>query len=235
MSVKSKIKTTKYAGADWLMRRGKFGVSPFGIKVANVLGQTFLGIYHIDDAVLSKKVLWGGFLIICVTVPGELATYDCDLLSRLVFCCRAAEISVSIYGSFKGYTKLVFSPEHSTIESVMGATIDELTKAVPHPGSDFMKFAPHFCRVRKLLKDYQESQVISVERIHWLNLQALVLQCHHYLIRCSLVGRSNYTLEAQFSQRRIREGSSVWDRHPTWAGHQKSLAGLINVDYTSVD
>lgn len=228
-------KAIKYAGADWLISREKFSVSPFGVKVANVLGQVFAGIYHIDDAVLSKKVLWGSPVVICVTVHGGLATYDFDQLSRLVFCCRAAKIGVSIYGSFKNYTKLVFSPEHSTPELALDATIAELVDYAPHPGSNFQEFASHFCRTRKLLWEGHKSQAICVEAIHWLNLQMLVIQCHRYLIRCSLTGRSNYTLEAQFSQREIREGGSIWDRHPAWEKHQEDLAELINVDYGSVD
>ena len=237
MTIEAKA-PTKYAGAGWLQNHEKFSISKFGVKVANVLGQTFLGIYHIDAAVLNKKMLWGSYVVICVTIHGGLATYDFDLLSRLVFCCRAAGIGVSIHGSFKGYTKLVFTPEDSTPESVMGATTVEIQESSVDPKGDFLEFASRFSRVRDgghLIWGDKNSQVYSVERIHWLNLQVMMMQCHKYCIRGSLVGRSNYSLEAHFTQRTLQDGGSIYERHPSWSQHQEDLAGLINVDYTSID
>ena len=228
---------TKYAGARWLQSHQDFSVSRFGVKVANVLGQSFLGIYHIDDAVLSKKVLWGSFVVICVTIHGQISTYDFDVLSRLVFCCQKAGIGVSLHGSFKGYTKLVFSPERPTLEALMDTTIAELSTRTEPPKGDFAEFASRFSHVRDgghSLWEDNKSQAYSVEPIEWLNLQDLVYQCHQYCIRCSLVGRSNYSLEAHFSQRVNAEGGSVYDRHPTLEQHKKDLSGLINVDYTSL-
>ena len=65
----------KYAGADWLeeVLRPRCGLSPFATKVANILGQVFAGIYHIERSVLSPKADWTGDEI-NITIRGDLST-----------------------------------------------------------------------------------------------------------------------------------------------------------------
>lgn len=51
----------KYAGADWMpwyWESRRITPSPLGIKVADVLGQVFAGIYHVQDEVCDRSVAW---------------------------------------------------------------------------------------------------------------------------------------------------------------------------------
>ena len=109
---------TKYAGADWLQDSANRTLSPLGKEVADILGQVFSGIYHIDTAVLSKKVDWSNKAYIELSIRDELATFDFGLLTKLVLCCHARKIRLSISGANYRYLKLLFlkSPNHPSIE-----------------------------------------------------------------------------------------------------------------------
>jgi hypothetical protein len=104
------VNTIKHSGADWMAKQDCFkSPSAFGIKVADMLGQVYLGIYHISGSVTSKKVDWQNDSEISVTISSELATFDGPDLTFLIFCCIEADVSVEVSGAFKGYTKLRFS------------------------------------------------------------------------------------------------------------------------------
>jgi hypothetical protein len=104
------VKPIKHSGADWMARQGCFkSPSALGVKVADILGQVYLGIYHISGSVTSKKVDWQNDSEISVTISSELATFDGPDLTFLIFCCIEVDVSVEVSGAFKGYTKLRFS------------------------------------------------------------------------------------------------------------------------------
>ena len=84
-------------------------ISPFGESVADLLGDLFKGIYHIDRRVLSPKVKWDDSRSIDLIISGELATFDNNLLTNLVILAHCRCIRVSIEGCSSGYLKLVFS------------------------------------------------------------------------------------------------------------------------------
>ena len=91
----------------WGQRQTK--ASPLGLKVADILGQVYLGIYHIDREVLNPKVDWANPTRILITLPYELATHDgCDL-TFLVLCCLASNVEVRLRGRFNHYCQLEFS------------------------------------------------------------------------------------------------------------------------------
>lgn len=194
----------KYSGADWLSNYKT--LSPFGVKVADVLGQTYRGIYHIDSYVLNKKARWTSLVDICVIVSGELATYDHDLLTRLVLNCEAQGIKVQLHGSFKGYTKLLFITQRPTVGKLL--EVDNIPSSWDEPPST-TEFIRDFTHVKSILCDGG----YSVEPISWSNLQRLVRECHYHAIRCSLIGRSPYTLEARLTHR--SPTGSFYERHPT--------------------
>ena len=227
------IKPCKYAGAGWLDMAlpQERPISDFGVKVANVLGQAYLGIYHIRSAVLSKKVDWGDLGVISVTVGGELATYDGSVLTYLVLCCQAAGIGVDICGSFQHYTKLVFSDNRPSIGAVLGVSNEScLAPGSEHPRGDFLAFAERFAYVRKPIeKATGGGRTYSVKPIRWHSLQIMINECHKYAIRGALVGRSPNTLEAMFTQRST--AGEIYDRHPNITQTRNHLEPLTGIDY----
>lgn len=82
-----------YAGADWIESNIKHGgkwigpMSEFGREVADLLGDLFLGIYHVNPAYLIK-VDWSGSAFIELAVDQTFATFDYSNLTRFVFLCH---------------------------------------------------------------------------------------------------------------------------------------------------
>ena len=97
----------KYAGADWLECNGK-RLSDFGREVADVLGQVFLGIYHIDRAVLRDNVDWQDSGRVSITHNYGLATFDSSELTRLVVLCHDRAIRLEIEGCGPYRMRLIF-------------------------------------------------------------------------------------------------------------------------------
>ena len=232
---------TKYSGAGWLHQSLGPGrsLSPFGVREANVLGQVYRGIYHIDSAVLRKGMSWNNSLVLSVNVSGGLATFDFDGLTRLVFCCQQAGIGVDICGCPWAYTKLLFSAKRPTIGQIFKSKDDDiLSPNSCDPEGDFLDFASKMLSVRdggKVLWVTDRSQAYSVNTVEWHPLQLLVNECHQYSIRASLTGRSNHSLEAVFSQRSNEPGLSTYDRHPTLEQHRKELERITSIDYESFE
>lgn len=136
-------KLTPYAGADWMakavqyLRRGKdrkrtpLGreLNDFEKKVADILGATFQGIYHIEDAVLSGR--WEGWIVELTLQSRELATFDFDHLTSLVVLCHDAHVRLSISPLNFTRIRLMFHPRerdgcvstrHPTIEAAVERT-----------------------------------------------------------------------------------------------------------------
>jgi hypothetical protein len=99
----------KYSGADWIKYYRPF-TSEFGCKVADILGQVYRGIYHLDKAVLHKRIDWSAKHFIEITIDGELATFDNSALTELVLLCHEQSVRLAISGAAPGYLRLKFSP-----------------------------------------------------------------------------------------------------------------------------
>ena len=116
----TKTKVTKHAGAAWLLATltdlDKPLMSDLGVKVANVLGQVFKGVYHAEKEVTSKYVGWDNPYEITVTVWNEFASFDSSRLTLLLLCCEQAGILVEFYGSFGSSTRLIFKPTNPGTE-----------------------------------------------------------------------------------------------------------------------
>lgn len=84
----------KYAGADWLKQQ-HITPSEHGENVADILGQVFLGLYHIDRQVY--KVDWTELRCIEINLHSNFSTYDFNVLTRLVVLChdRAMRLEIS--------------------------------------------------------------------------------------------------------------------------------------------
>ena len=109
--------TGKYSGSEWLKRsldyRHQKHLSKFGEKVADVLGQAYLGIYHIDKAVLSKKAVWDQEWYVEFPIYGSLSTFDDDILTRLIVLCHDQMIRFEISPCNMQYLKFMFHPRIS--------------------------------------------------------------------------------------------------------------------------
>ena len=84
----------RYAGAEWLRRNNVAKMSPLGEQVADLLGDLVCGIYHIDGV---EKFDWANPH--CIEVPwkhNDLATYDSNQLTRLVFFAHDRCLRVSV-------------------------------------------------------------------------------------------------------------------------------------------
>ena len=90
---------TCYAGSGWLSSRltqwKKPAASAFGLLVADILGQVFQGIYHLEEDYLQETD-WSDPRAIELCYYKELATVDFDTLTQLVVICADQLIRFSI-------------------------------------------------------------------------------------------------------------------------------------------
>lgn len=87
----------KYAGADWLERTLHVELSPFGRKVADILGQVWRGIYHLDQGGTNlRRTDWTDDRYIRITVTGELSTFDSQQLTELVIAAHEECVRISV-------------------------------------------------------------------------------------------------------------------------------------------
>lgn len=81
-------------GSDWLRGCRITKISPLGAQVADLLGDLFSGLYHLDGA---EKVDWANDHHIEVRVAyKEWASVDSNLLTKLVFLAHDRCLRVSI-------------------------------------------------------------------------------------------------------------------------------------------
>lgn len=98
----------QYAGSDWIRDSLKIDhMSPLGIAVADLLGDTFLGIYHLSTTSL-RKVNWRDPRHIEATIGVSLSTYDSDELTRLIVLAHDRMIRVEIAGLAPRFLRLTF-------------------------------------------------------------------------------------------------------------------------------
>ena len=125
----------KYAGVDWLLGRlrrhvdGEPKISPLGVIVADILGQVYRGIYHIDFGSTLTKPDWSDENFIEVNVPQGIATYDSNELTALVLAAHEVPVRLEINAGGPRRLKLGFSPRqrralelwgrHPTIEDAI--------------------------------------------------------------------------------------------------------------------
>lgn len=90
-------KTHAYAGSNWIETSTGKKPSALGVKVADLLGEVFAGIYHLNHI---SAVDWTDENFISVPMTWPLATYDSPDLTRLVVLahdyCLRLEIRPSV-------------------------------------------------------------------------------------------------------------------------------------------
>src|SRR3954468_17034735 len=101
----------KYAGADWLKSCGR-ELSPFGVEVADILGQVYRGIYHVNGEVLHERCKWANDnrieVVINDSMSGGLSTYDFNNLTALVILCHDRCVRLTIEAASYKYLRLLF-------------------------------------------------------------------------------------------------------------------------------
>lgn len=107
---------SNYAGSEWIraaMQRQGRTVSPFGAKIADLLGDLYLGIYHVQQEVLHKRVRWEETHHVEIVVrDSRFATFDSEALTRLVVLCHEYCVRCEVQAASRGYLRLWFSPRH---------------------------------------------------------------------------------------------------------------------------
>ena len=99
-----------FAGADWIRDCRCKDISEFGVKVADILGAVFRGIYHIADSPAFKKIDWTETNFIDVVIYGELSTFDFNKLTELVIACHDECVRMSVRAQSAKYLALLFHP-----------------------------------------------------------------------------------------------------------------------------
>lgn len=83
-------------------------LSPLGRSVADLLGELFYGIYHLDKKTLYKPDWASDHHIDVVIGWHSLSTFDYDELTRLVFLAHHMALRVSIKAATHNYLELMF-------------------------------------------------------------------------------------------------------------------------------
>lgn len=97
----------KYAGAEWVKAAFKCEMSPLGELVADLLGDMYFGIYHLDSKSL-KRTDWSDRHSIVYNHQHSMATYDGNELTRLVVLSHDRMLRVQIKGLAPGLMQIVF-------------------------------------------------------------------------------------------------------------------------------
>ena len=120
-----------YSGLDWLEknlphRKGRDNIiSPLGRKVADLLGDLFYGIYHINKEAMN--VDWSNERWIQITLPDHgWSTFDFANLTRFVLLCHQHGIRGTIEAAAYRYIRFIFHDAekacgrpHPTIEEAI--------------------------------------------------------------------------------------------------------------------
>lgn len=229
------MKTTtpiKYAGADWVSKSWSYprvtSISDLGIRVSNVLGQTFQGIYHIQRDFSLFKPNWAADDLIQVRLYSYLSTFDSPCLTLLYLCCEAAHITVQIAGRAKGYLLLNFTDKY--FEEFTPIPEDK-----PLSVPAFMVKHGFFVKPGKIKWRHTNDQGITIDigfstgNFSIVNLKQLVIAAHQHCIRLQIEGLSPGSVQMHLSQR-TRDGVT-WQRHPTWEDHKEILREYWDIDY----
>jgi hypothetical protein len=94
-------------GSEWV-KSSKMDMSPFGERVADMLGEVFDGIYHISDAVWKMDFTKERFITMTIYESGNFATYDSNYLTKLVLLAHERNIRVCVRAATHSYLKFEF-------------------------------------------------------------------------------------------------------------------------------
>ena len=104
----------KHYGADYVKKNICKEISPIGIEVANILGQVWRGIYHLENEIKNARTVWSNAEHIEIVIRGNLATWDYDKLTALVILSHDRAVRMEISGASNNYLRLRFHPRERT-------------------------------------------------------------------------------------------------------------------------
>jgi len=116
--------SSRFAGAEWLKAQAPCWKIPepseFGCLIADILGDTFAGLYHLESRQL-RNVLWSAPSHISVKLRRgtDLATWDSNHLTLLVIYCHDAAVRMSVDAATISMLSLTFSRRISGNTSIM--------------------------------------------------------------------------------------------------------------------
>lgn len=98
-----------HSGSQWIESALKIeNMSPLGRAAADLLGDVWSGIYHLDNKKL-KQVDWGDPYCISVQLDHQtLATFDAPLLTWLVVLCHDRCLRMSVSAATINTLELMF-------------------------------------------------------------------------------------------------------------------------------
>lgn len=117
-------RANSYAGAGWVEATYKLELSPFAREVADLLGDVWKGIYHLDDKQL-KKVDWKATQYIRFLWRGTISTFDFCEMTDLVLAAHDRGIRVEVSAVAPGWLVFMFHPRGSTALCGMHPTIEK--------------------------------------------------------------------------------------------------------------
>jgi hypothetical protein len=97
-----------YAGSEWIISNVCKEPSPLGIEVADLLGDVFAGIYHLNPKFLHRVDWSNKDWIVYKHDWKSLSTVDYDELTRLVVLAHDRMIRVQISASTHHVLELMF-------------------------------------------------------------------------------------------------------------------------------
>jgi hypothetical protein len=103
---------SKFDNADWIRRNYKCEMSPLGVEVANLLGDVYGGIYHLDFCPLGKVNWSDPFFIRFLLGRGE-STFDGGEMTALVVLSHDRMIRIEINPCNFRYLELLFHKRKS--------------------------------------------------------------------------------------------------------------------------
>lgn len=83
-------------------------MSDLGRKVADILGQVYAGIYHIDRDILRADLSGDRYIVLTMDAFRDYSTFDGSTLTDLVVLCHDAAIRLSIDPAGPRYFRLSF-------------------------------------------------------------------------------------------------------------------------------
>lgn len=102
-----------YAGAEWIEENIRANGQPIvmssvGRKAADLLGELFEGIYHLDQKMLMKTD-WSNNLWIKISISHRsLSTVDFNMLTMLVFLAHHLALRVTVEAGARNHLWITF-------------------------------------------------------------------------------------------------------------------------------
>lgn len=111
---------SSYAGSEWIKRALRVEeMSPLGEKVADLLGDVFFGIYHLDNSAL-RRVEWDNAHHVIFSLGWRtISTIDDDYLTRLVILAHDRMLRLEISAANRHYLRLTFHQRRSRSGELM--------------------------------------------------------------------------------------------------------------------